>query len=196
MPCQVTAFMGVYYPGSYRPNTDVWPESGGNSLFMKVTLEKAQGPETTERGKLSPASKAVARYLADQVDAILDGDAGLRRGEDPIHDTRVAIRRTRSTLRVFGGLFEPASADPMESDLKWFAALLGEVRDCQVQALRFYAAVSALPDTLVMGPGTHSHPRRPAGGQVPARERVAEAMASPGTCPCSLSFAAGRSRRR
>ncbi len=35
------------------------------------------------------------------------GDLGLRRGSDPIHDTRVAIRRLRSTLRVFGKLLDP-----------------------------------------------------------------------------------------
>jgi CHAD domain-containing protein len=34
------------------------------------------------------------------------GLVGLREGTDPIHDTRVAIRRVRSTLRVFGRLLD------------------------------------------------------------------------------------------
>jgi CHAD domain len=42
-----------------------------------------------------PARQAMARYLDDQIDAVVSGDIGLRRGFDPIHDTRGAIRRIR-----------------------------------------------------------------------------------------------------
>ena len=54
-------------------------------------------------------------------------------GSDPIHDTRVAIRRLRSTLRVFGTLLDGASIAGGDDGLEWFAGLLGEVRDSQVQ---------------------------------------------------------------
>ena len=38
---------------------------------------------------------SVAEYLNAQIDGVVSGDMELRRGVDPIHDTRVAIRRMR-----------------------------------------------------------------------------------------------------
>jgi CHAD domain-containing protein len=146
---------------------------------MTTMLEPIAFPEAPERTRLSAVSTEVSQYLNTQIDKILDGDAGLRRGEDPIHDTRVAIRRLRSTLRVFGSLFDPAAANSAEDDLKWFAGLLGEVRDCQVQAHRFYSAVDTLPDTLVLGPVRARIRDELRAVELPARERVSEAMKSP-----------------
>src|SRR5215208_7782919 len=84
--------------------------------------------------------RAVASYLKEQIATIFDGDLGLRRGSDPVHDTRVAMRRLRSTLRVFGKLLDRPATGHVDGELKWFAGLLGEVRDCQVQRRRFQAA--------------------------------------------------------
>ncbi len=155
------------------------PVGQGNSRGMTTMLDDIAVSEAPVPKKLSPASAAVAQYLNVQIEAIFDGDAGLRRFEDPIHDTRVAIRRLRSTLRVFGSEFDPAAANSMEDDLKWFAGLLGEVRDCQVQARRFSAAVDTLPDVLVLGPVRARIRDDLRAVERPARERVTEAMASP-----------------
>ena len=67
------------------------------------------------------AGRAVASYLTEQIDNIFDGDLGLRRGSDPIHDTRVAIRRLRSTVRVFGKLMDRSAIGHVDDELKWFA---------------------------------------------------------------------------
>lgn len=91
-------------------------------------------------------------YLDEQVQAIVAGDVYLRRGLDPIHSTRVAIRRYRSTLRVFGTVFEDEPAAHLEAELSWYAGLLGEVRDRQVQRARFAAALRELPPEWVLGP--------------------------------------------
>ena len=91
-------------------------------------------------------------YLDEQAQAIVAGDVYLRRGLDPIHSTRVAIRRYRSTLRVFGSVFEDEPAAALEAELSWYASLLGEVRDRQVQRARFAAALRDLPSELVLGP--------------------------------------------
>jgi hypothetical protein len=40
----------------------------------------------------------------------------------------------------------------MDGELKWFAGLLGEVRDCQVQQRRFTDALDGFPDDLIFGP--------------------------------------------
>jgi hypothetical protein len=130
-----------------------------------------------------PAQRAVAGYLNDQIDAVVSGDIGLRRGFDPIHDTRVAIRRIRSTLRVFAKLFEGAAAAELESELKWFAALLGEVRDWQVQRERFSKALNGLPDELTLGPVRSSIRNTLLGVERPARRRVSDAMDSPRYLP-------------
>ena len=91
------------------------------------------GPDTVA---VAAGAQALDRYVAAQVDEIVRGDIELRCGHDPIHDTRVAIRRLRSTIRVFDELVDVFAEDDVadvEADLKWFAGVLGDVRDCQVQ---------------------------------------------------------------
>jgi CHAD domain-containing protein len=154
----------------------------GNAFFMAETLEREHSfrlDDALPRNR-GPAQRAVADYLSAQIDAIVAGDAGLRYGADPIHDTRVAIRRVRSTLRVFAKLFDDddGAADALETDLKWFAALLGEVRDCQVQRRRFEHALDELPDELILGPVRSDVRNDLLGVERPARGRVTEAMDS------------------
>ncbi|WP_206510255.1 CHAD domain-containing protein [Rhodococcus sp. KRD197] len=83
-------------------------------------------PSTSTR---DAGAAPVAAYVREQISAIRGGDAALRRGEDPIHATRVAIRRLRSTVRVFGGAFDPAVATGLDEELSWYAGILGHVRD-------------------------------------------------------------------
>ena len=75
----------------------------------------------------------VLAYLAAQDAALRAGDRALRAG-DPVavHDSRVAARRARSTLRTFRGLFEPAPREALDASLRAYAARLGLVRDLQV----------------------------------------------------------------
>ena len=127
----------------------------------------------------SAATQALAEYVHTQIDAVFSGDLGLRRGQDPIHDTRVAIRRLRSTLRVFSKVFDEHALGAVESDLKWFAGLLGEVRDCEVQRRRFADALAGLPDELVLGPVAARIDSDLHQTQLQARSRVSEAMDSP-----------------
>ena len=126
----------------------------------------------------SDAELAFSSYVSEQIDDIFDGDLGLRRGTDPIHDTRVAIRRLRSTLRVFGKLLDGAAIAGVDDELKWFAGLLGEVRDCQVQRGRFRDALAQYPDALVLGPVANRINTDLHSEQLKARQKVTEAMAS------------------
>jgi CHAD domain-containing protein len=114
-----------------------------------------------------------------QVDAIVAGDIGLRRGQDPIHDTRVAMRRLRSTLRVFAPVLDDSAVEGLDDELKWFAGLLGEVRDCQVQRQRFSEAIDELPVDLVLGPVRSRVHHDLQAVELPARAAVREAMDSP-----------------
>jgi CHAD domain-containing protein len=123
-------------------------------------------------------TQALEDYLTTQINQIVAGDGGLRRGHDPIHDTRVAIRRLRSTLRVFGKVLDAAAVGDLGDQLKWYAALLGEVRDCQVQLHRLSAALDAMPDELVFGPVRARIRNELQAIELPARTRVSEAMDS------------------
>ena len=124
------------------------------------------------------APLALATYVADQIEAIFDGDMGLRREQDPIHDTRVAIRRLRSTIRVFGKLLDRSAAGHLDEELKWFAGLLGEVRDRQVQRRRFREVLADWPPELVLGPVNNRINTDLHSEQLRARKIVADAMDS------------------
>src|ERR1700757_162392 len=126
----------------------------------------------------SPATRALIDYLNAQIDRIAEGDAELRRGRDPIHETRVAIRRLRSTLRVFAKTLDTSEIGDIDSELKWFAGLLGEVRDCQVQESRLSEALDDVPDELILGPVKSRIRNDMRTVELPARERVNDAMAS------------------
>lgn len=85
-------------------------------------------------------------YLDKQRVVITRGDVALRQGEEPIHRTRVAIRRYRSVLRVFAAEFATNDAAALDAELSWFASLLGPVRDLQVLDRHLKGALSGLPE--------------------------------------------------
>lgn len=128
----------------------------------------------------SSATRAVKDYLNAQIDAIEIGDSELRREQDqePIHDTRVAIRRLRSTLRIFAKALDGAKLGDADGELKWFAALLGDVRDCQVQWRRLTKALDGMPDELILGPVRSRIRNELQSIELPARGRLTEAMDS------------------
>lgn len=55
----------------------------------------------------------------------------IARDPEGIHQMRVAIRRLRSALGLFGGPFR-AALHPLEDDLRWLARVLGAARDLDV----------------------------------------------------------------
>jgi CHAD domain-containing protein len=94
----------------------------------------------------------VLNYLRAQDTALVRGDVALRRGIDAVHPTRVATRRLRSTLKVFKGVFDEARAHAFDAELSWYAALLGEVRNPQVQRGRMKKLIEDLPLEVILGP--------------------------------------------
>lgn len=94
----------------------------------------------------------VRHYLDTQLDAIVLGDLVLRSGRPSVHQTRVAVRRARSTLRTFAPVFDAAAAEALGTELRWYAHLLGEVRDRDVLHDRLLGQVAALDGADVLGP--------------------------------------------
>lgn len=118
---------------------------------LGITENRSRGDDS-ERRRGRTAGEVIHGYLAEQDDALITGDLMLRRGLGGIHGTRVATRRIRSTLRIFADYVDPDRAEPFAVDLSWYAALLGQVRDREVQRARFAAAIADLPDEQVLGP--------------------------------------------
>jgi CHAD domain-containing protein len=115
-------------------------------------------------------------YLDAQAAVLADGDVALRRGELPIHATRVATRRYRSALRVFQDLLDSDRAAVLDADLAWYAGLLGEVRDREVLRELLAGAVRDLPPELVLGPVAERIEHRLSVEQAAAVERLTVAM--------------------
>ena len=94
----------------------------------------------------------LGEYVAEQCTVTIDSEAELRAGENVVHQARVALRRLRSTIRVFADLFDASEAAHLEEELVWWAGLLGEVRDLDILAQRQAALLAELPAELILGP--------------------------------------------
>jgi CHAD domain-containing protein len=108
--------------------------------------------EPPERDRPARLAGLVDDYLQQQYKAIRDEDARMRLGENRVHKLRVAIRRTRSTMRVFGDLFDPDAAASLDAELRWFAEILGRARDLDIVRERLTARLEKLPAELLLGP--------------------------------------------
>ena len=54
---------------------------------------------------------------------LASNDVGLRTGEPEVHQARVAARRLRSTLRIFGDVVDAAPGEELNIELAWYADL-------------------------------------------------------------------------
>jgi CHAD domain-containing protein len=98
---------------------DVLDQFASNFLLNDLTIEQS--------GKLLEASRGDATFQLPRREA--------RRRDTVIgqvHQARVSVRRLRSVLRTFSGLFDDEWADPMLVELSWYAGVLGEIRDLDV----------------------------------------------------------------
>ena len=138
-------------------------------------------PDTTAAG-------VIGRYLDDNLAAVVAGDVTLRRDRQAaldtedlhaaVHATRVATRRYRSTLRIFGPLFVDGRASALDAELSWYAAALGEVRDRHVLRQHLEDAFDELDPALVVGPVRRRVQRALDAEEAAARTALAEAMDS------------------
>ena len=78
------------------------------------------------------------RVLRKEAAAMLAHVPGTRLGEDieSLHQMRVATRRMRAGLEMFAAVL-PVRAARLRAELGWLAALLGDVRDLDIQLGRF-----------------------------------------------------------
>jgi CHAD domain-containing protein len=99
--------------------SDVLDQFARNFLLNDLTSEQS--------GKLLEASRGENVFALPRREP--------RRRETVIgqvHQARVSVRRLRSVLRTYSGLFESEWSEPMLVELSWYAAVLGEIRDLDV----------------------------------------------------------------
>jgi CHAD domain-containing protein/uncharacterized protein YjbK len=108
--------------------------------------------EPPERERPRRIAGLVDDYLQQQYEAFAAEDLRMRLGENRVHKMRVAVRRTRSTIRVFSALFDDEAAASLETELRWFADVLGKARDLDIVRERLMNAVSEMPSELLLGP--------------------------------------------
>ncbi|MGV9802796.1 CHAD domain-containing protein [Mycobacterium sp. NPDC003449] len=97
-----------------------------------------RGPGATFTAK-TPAAAAIATVLANFAAAIDDNVAGTIAATDTefLHDLRVAVRRTRSILKLVGDVLPDDLAERFGPEFKWLGDLTTPVRDLDVYLLGF-----------------------------------------------------------
>jgi CHAD domain-containing protein len=142
--------------------------------------------------ELAPAELTVADLDRDaSVEELLRGDLAASTlrlfrhlpavwlDEDPeaVHQARVAVRRLRSTMRTARAVLDQDWTGRLRDELKWFADLLGTVRDADVLQTRLQARLAALPEADQAG-GRRLLAHL-AGQRDAARASLVEAIAAP-----------------
>jgi CHAD domain-containing protein len=126
------------------------PSSSNTKLHRALGITAADTPNRPDRNGTFGA--LIGDYLAEQCEVIGCNDIGLRTGAPLVHKTRVAVRRLRTTLRIFSDMFDTDQASALDAELVWYARLLGGVRDCDVLAARLADRIAHLPQEQVYGP--------------------------------------------
>ncbi|MEJ7704762.1 MAG: CHAD domain-containing protein [Geodermatophilaceae bacterium] len=101
---------------------------------------RAFGDDVPEPVRLTgsmPASSAVIAVLHGFLSTVERTLDGVVRDIDPefLHDFRVAVRRSRSTLKLAGDVLESGPAEQLGRDLKWLGDLTSPTRDLDVYIL-------------------------------------------------------------
>ena len=131
----------------------------GGEFVPKVV--RALGPQATAApdppppGRMLPSDSTravVQAVLRRYVRNLMARDVEIRRSApDAVHQMRVAARRLRSALKLFGPVVDPTWANALRDELAWLADTLGAARDAEVLLDRLHRSLDALPPELVLG---------------------------------------------
>jgi CHAD domain-containing protein len=94
----------------------------------------------------APAVAAVAAVLAQLLGTLQANVGGVLRDIDTefLHDLRIAVRRTRSTLKLAGDVLPGSLASRFRPEFKWLGDLTTPTRDLDVYLLDFGAMAAGL----------------------------------------------------
>ncbi|MEP6526342.1 MAG: CHAD domain-containing protein [Nocardioidaceae bacterium] len=120
----------------------------------------------------------VLDYISGQVARLHDAEGEVRASEpDGVHNMRVAVRRLRTALVVYGSMFGENLTELLAGELRWLGQTLAPSRDLEVIGDRL---VAAMRDDPRLGAGdVPGHLARPlAQAQEAARDQLIEALDS------------------
>src|ERR1035437_487046 len=103
-------------------------------LTLGITIPGLPDLGSTAVSPVASLGELAYAVLRRHLGVVLAREPGTRLGEDAedLHDMRVATRRLRAAIDVFISVL-PVRINGLRSELGWLAAVLGEVRDLDVQ---------------------------------------------------------------
>jgi len=106
--------------------------------------DEAKSPGIRRSDTVEVAARKILRF---HLERMLAHEEGTRLGQDPeeLHDMRVAIRRMRSALRLFGLYLDMPLLRECQEQLREAGTILGDVRDMDVALERAHAYLAELP---------------------------------------------------
>jgi len=137
-------------------------------------------PQPAPPDRRASAGEVVLDYLKAQVAAIRRNDLEVRRDSpDSVHQLRVSLRRTRSTLQAFRTVLDRRRTQPLIDELRWLGEAAGRDRDLEVLRVRFTAELAGLAAEDALGPVQARVSHWFAPRQAEARATLLEALNSP-----------------
>jgi CHAD domain-containing protein len=178
------------YPGQARKAAGLLASTPGvshasQSVFIAALTALGRHPADYTSGvdaeitATMPAPVAVARLLLRLLDTIEINVDGVLRDIDTefLHDLRVAVRRTRSAIKLLGRVLPADLAEHFKVEFKWLGDVTTPVRDLDVHLLGF----DALTEQLAAASPADLEPLRAFLARRRAREfrRLAAALRGP-----------------
>ena len=114
----------------------------------KPAAARAKRPARPGIRATDTMAEAAFKTLRFHLDRMLEHEPGTRQGDAPeeLHVMRVATRRMRAALRVFGPYLDPAAMHPAERGLRRTGRMLGAVRDLDVFHEKTMHYLDSLPE--------------------------------------------------
>ena len=134
--------------GQAGPSAGVAPESSAATPTAGRPPASAKRPARPGIRKSDTMAEAAFKTLRFHFDRMLEHEAGTRAGDDPeeLHDMRVATRRMRAALRVFGAYLDGDVMRPVDRGLRRTGRVLGAVRDLDVFHEKTMVYLDSLPE--------------------------------------------------
>ena len=137
-------------PPRLKKNLHLKKEKGKEVYAVYDAVGKKPGDYSSSfRLKLKPqqqAGRAARRIHQELLRVLLANQEGVTRDWDSefLHDFRVAIRRTRTALRLLQGVFPQDAVDHFSREFRWLGLRTGTVRDLDVYLNRIPSYQAAL----------------------------------------------------
>ncbi|WP_278314830.1 CYTH and CHAD domain-containing protein [Lolliginicoccus levis] len=120
-------------------------DAGTDDAAAAVADPDASAPEEARFSRGTAGALAVNTLRAHRAAFLVHDPLVRANAPDAIHQMRVAARRMRSVLRAYRPILDRTRTDPVESELKWLARVLGDARDAEVMQRRLAGLIDEQP---------------------------------------------------